>query len=84
MGNENDHAAAGYASFSEFEADLKQSKRKAVRQERKSAAKQGLRVRRLAGPEVTPQQWERFYEFYLNTVDKRWGSAYLKPEFFSM
>jgi predicted N-acyltransferase len=45
-------------------------------------------VRRLSGrsgPDaLTPRHWERFYEFYLNTVDKRWGSAYLTKQFFTM
>jgi predicted N-acyltransferase len=57
-------------------------------QERKSVAKQGLRVRRLTGrtgPDaLQPHHWERFHEFYLNTVDKRWGSAYLTRKFFEM
>lgn len=50
--------------------------------------KQGLRLRRLSGRggrgAPTAAHWERFYEFYLNTVDKRWGSAYLTRRFFEM
>jgi predicted N-acyltransferase len=57
-------------------------------QERKAVQKQGLRVRRLngrTGPDaIHDHHWERFYEFYLNTVDKRWGSAYLTKKFFTM
>jgi uncharacterized protein len=47
-------------------------------------AKQGLTVRRLTGRAITPAHWERFHRFYLNTVDKRWGSAYLTRRFFEM
>lgn len=53
-------------------------------QERKSVAKQGLSVRRLLGSDVTASQWDTFYEFYIATVDKKWGSAYLTREFFHM
>ncbi|WIA34378.1 hypothetical protein OEZ86_012714 [Tetradesmus obliquus] len=74
----------GYSSFEDFLADLKQSKRKSIRQERKSIAKQGLTVRRLPGSEVTAGQWDTFHSFYQATVDKKWGSAYLTREFWHM
>ena len=53
------------------------------KKERKSVAKQGLTLRRLSGRDVTPAMWDTFYSFYLNTVDKRWGSAYLTRDFFA-
>lgn len=41
-------------------------------QERRAVEKQGLRVRRLSGRSgpnaLQPHHWDRFYEFYLNTV----------------
>lgn len=52
-------------------------------QERKAMAAQGLRIRRLSGAAITAQHWDTFYEFYLNTVEKRWGSAYLTRDFFT-
>lgn len=58
----------GYRTFDDFLAALKQSKRKSIRQERKSVAKQGLRVKRLWGHEVAPRVWDAFYEFYINTT----------------
>eukprot|EP00879_Flechtneria_rotunda_P004472 GHRR01004726.1.p1 GENE.GHRR01004726.1~~GHRR01004726.1.p1 ORF type:complete len:470 (+),score=138.13 GHRR01004726.1:91-1500(+) len=72
----------GYYTFEDFLSDLKQSKRKSIRQERKAIAKQGLKVRRLTGSEVTSSMWDTFYSFYLTTVDKKWGSAYLTRDFF--
>jgi Peptidogalycan biosysnthesis/recognition len=57
----------GYTMFDDFLAALKQSKRKSIRQERKSVAKQGLRVRRLRGAEITEDVWDRFFEFYMDT-----------------
>lgn len=59
-----------YASFDGFLADLKQQRRKSIRQERRSVERQGLRVRRLAGRHVTPELWDRFHSFYVSTVDK--------------
>lgn len=53
-------------------------------QERKAIAKQGLTVKRLLGSEVSAELWETFYQFYLTTVDKKWGSAYLQRDFFHM
>ena len=71
-----------YKSFDDFLMTLKQSRRKSIRQERKSIQKQGLRIRRLRGNEVTPELWQLFYEFYLNTIDKHYSSAYLTLDFF--
>lgn len=53
-------------------------------QERKGVAKQGLTVKRLTGREVTPELWDAFHGFYLNTVERRWGSAYLTRDFWHM
>lgn len=72
----------GYSTFEDFLAALKQSKRKSIRQERKSIAKQGLVVRRLTGDAIDEQTWDAFYQFYLDTVDRKWGSAYLTRDFF--
>ena len=45
---------------------------------------QGLRISRLTGRDITPQLWDRFYEFYLCTIEKKWGQAYLTRDFFRM
>ncbi|KXZ42831.1 hypothetical protein GPECTOR_115g325 [Gonium pectorale] len=73
---------AGYGSFDDFLADLKQSKRKSIRQERKSVGRAGLAVHRLPGSALGPAHWDRFHDFYLSTVDRKWGNAYLTREFF--
>ena len=73
----------GYSTWAEFEASLLQKRRKNVRQERKKA-QEGLRIRRLRGSEVTPEMWDTFYEFYCDTVDRKWGQAYLTREFFAL
>ncbi len=72
----------GYQSFDDFLATLKSSKRKMIRKERSKVADQGLKIEALTGDRITPDLWDHFYPFYLSTVDKRWGSAYLTKDFF--
>ncbi|WP_027284635.1 GNAT family N-acetyltransferase [Rubritepida flocculans] len=74
----------GYGSFEDFLAALSARKRKALRRERRSVAESGLVLRTLRGPEVTAAQWQAFHRFYRNTVDARWGSAYLTPRFWPL
>lgn len=72
----------GYDTFNDFLMELRQSKRKSIRQERKCAEKNGLRVYRTYGSEMLPSDWDEFYRFYINTCNKKWGEAYLNREFF--
>jgi predicted N-acyltransferase len=74
-----------YENFEDFEAALQQKRRKAIRQERKKVSNAGLRVQRLSGADVQdPVLWDSFYKFYLNTIDRKWGTAYLTREFFEL
>lgn len=72
-----------YTDFENFLAALSSRKRKAVRRERREA-QAGLTFRTLSGAEITPAVWRRFYDFYLSTVERKWGGAYLTPEFFPL
>lgn len=72
----------GYRDFDDFLATLRSAKRKAIRKERREVERAGLELRTLAGPELTVADLEAFHPFYLATVDKRWGSAYLTRDFF--
>ena len=71
---------AGYRDFQDFLDTLSSRKRKSIRKERERA-REGLELRALTGAEVTPLQWRTFHRFYLSTVDKRWGQAYLSEKF---
>ncbi|MGE4481306.1 GNAT family N-acetyltransferase [Acidocella sp.] len=73
----------GYESFEDFLGALSSRKRKAIRRERREA-QAGLTFRALSGAELTASVWKRFYEFYLSTVERKWGGAYLTPEFFPL
>ena len=39
-------------------------------------------MRRLTGDDITPAHWDAFYDFYLDTASRKWGSPYLNREFF--
>ncbi|VFQ58979.1 unnamed protein product [Cuscuta campestris] len=69
-------------SFDEFLMDMKQSKRKNIRQERKKISAQNLTMKRLRGHEVKAKHWDTFYQFYRSTTNNKWGNAYLTRDFF--
>jgi predicted N-acyltransferase len=73
----------GYGSFEDFLSALSSRKRKAIKRERREA-QDGLTFRTLSGAELTPQVWRQFYRFYTSTTDRKWGGAYLTPEFFPL
>lgn len=72
-----------YGHFDDFLEDLSSRKRKAIRRERREA-QAGLTFKTLHGTEITQTIWAQFYEFYLSTVERKWGGAYLTPEFFPL
>ena len=74
----------GYGDFEAFLGALNARKRKAIRKERREAQASGLEFRILRGPEIGAAHWRAFFEFYLSTVDRKWGSAYLTPAFFPL
>ncbi|KAJ3675494.1 hypothetical protein LUZ60_004536 [Juncus effusus] len=71
-----------YQHFDDFLMDLKQSKRKNIRQERKKIPAQNLKMKRLQGDDITAKHWDSFYSFYRNTTDNKWGRVFLTREFF--
>ena len=75
---------AGYGSFDDFLGALSSRKRKVVRRERRDANACGLDFSALTGADIKERHWDAFYRFYQGTVDRKWGSAYLTREFFSL
>ncbi|MDB2700264.1 GNAT family N-acetyltransferase [Alphaproteobacteria bacterium] len=71
-----------YHSFDDFLDQLKSTKRKAIKKERKKINEYGLTIERLTGDALNVKIWDSFYEFYLSTIDKKWGGAYLTKDFF--
>ncbi len=74
----------GYRSFEDFLAALNSRKRKQIRRERRDALAPGLEIETLTGSVLEPKHWDAFYRFYRNTVDHRWGGAYLTRKFFEL
>lgn len=75
---------AGYGSFEDFLGALSSRKRKQLKRERRDAQSAGLTFRTLRGAEITPRHWAAFHRFYMDTVDRKWGSAYLTPRFWPL
>ncbi|KAK8949051.1 hypothetical protein KSP39_PZI005948 [Platanthera zijinensis] len=71
-----------YTNFDDFLMDMKQSKRKNIRQERKKISAQNIKMKRLRGNEIKAKHWDSFYRFYRNTTDNKWGRAFLTRDFF--
>ena len=74
----------GYRDFDDFLAALNSRKRKAVKNERREALAPGLDIEVLTGSDLKPRHWDAFFEFYLATSDRKWGSAYLNRRFFAL
>jgi predicted N-acyltransferase len=73
----------GYGSFEDFLATLSSDKRKTLRKERMKA-QEGLTFRQITGDDITEQHLDRFFEFYMDTGSRKWGSPYLTRSSFSL
>ena len=72
----------GYTNFVDFLQSLSSRKRKNIRKERASLAAEQVSFEALTGEALKPVHWDAFYEFYLATIDRKWGGAYLTRSFF--
>ncbi|WP_223861363.1 GNAT family N-acetyltransferase [Geminicoccus harenae] len=72
----------GYRDFQDFLGTLRSSKRKMIRKEREAVASSGLVIETLTGAELGETVLDDFWPFYLATVEKRWGNAYLTRDLF--
>ena len=74
----------GYASFDAFVEALSSRKRKTIRRERRDALAPGITVHWLTGSDLTEAVWDAFYQFYMETGSRKWGSPYLTRKFYSL
>ncbi len=74
----------GYETFDDFLGSLASRKRKAIRRERRDAQTQDVDFVWLTGNDITEAHWDRFFDFYLDTGARKWGTPYLNREFFSL
>lgn len=73
---------AGFHHFDDFLSILSHDKRKKIRQERKKVVASGVVCKRIKGADISPEQWDFFYECYENTYIEHRSTPYLTPEFF--
>jgi predicted N-acyltransferase len=73
----------GYKSFDEFLDELSSAKRKNLRKERASVRDAGVSFDWLTGADITEAHWDQFFDFYMDTGSRKWGTPYLTRDFFS-
>ena len=72
-----------YADFEAFLGALSSRKRKLIRRERRDALRNGITIERLTGAAITPEHWDAFFAFYMDTGSRKWGRPYLTRAFFT-
>ncbi len=73
----------GYANFDQFLGELSSAKRKNLRKERASVVAAGVAFDWITGGDITEAHWDVFFEFYMDTGNRKWGRPYLTRDFFS-
>ncbi len=71
-----------YSDFDDFLMVLSHDKRKKIRQERKKVAAAGVVCKRVKGADISPAEWNFFYQCYENTYLEHRSTPYLTPAFF--
>ncbi|WP_319529029.1 GNAT family N-acetyltransferase [uncultured Cohaesibacter sp.] len=73
-----------YETYDDFLAQLSSRKRKNIRKERKTAQSHGLTILHKTGDDLSEADWDAFFNFYMDTGSRKWGSPYLNRQFFSL
>ncbi|MBI1188710.1 MAG: GNAT family N-acetyltransferase [Alphaproteobacteria bacterium] len=73
----------GYRDFQDFLESLSSQKRKNLRKERANAHA-ACEIVTLTGAEITERDWDFFFDCYMDTGSRKWGSPYLNRAFFSL
>jgi len=75
----------GYQSFDDFLDGLSSRKRKNIRKERTAALQEtNIEIEWLTGDQLTEDIWDIFFEFYIDTGSRKWGSPYLTRAFYTL
>lgn len=72
----------GFADFDAFLGELSSKRRKNIKRERRRVIEQDIEFENLSGEEITIGHWDRFYQFYISTIESRGAIPYLTREFF--
>ena len=73
-----------YKHFDDFLAELSAKKRKNLKRERREAVKDDIQIKQITGGDIKEHHWDAFYQFYLDTGARKWGTPYLNRTFFSL
>lgn len=73
-----------YGDFEDFLKALSSKKRRNIKRERRMALEGGVRIEYLSGSEIEEAHWDAFYQFYMDTGSRKWGTPYLTRRFFSL
>ena len=73
----------GVQSFDQWLSLFRAKARKKVLVERKKAQEGVDRIYHLRGSSLKEHHIEKIWEFYCNTIDRKWGSPYLTRSFFN-
>lgn len=74
----------GYHTFDDFLTALSSRKRKNIRKERITALENHIEVEWLSGTDLKEDHWDHYFQFYLDTSNRKWGQPYLNRAFFSL
>jgi hypothetical protein len=74
----------GYRTFDDFLAALASKKRKNLKRERRDALANGITMEWVTGSDLREHHWDAFFDFYMDTGGRKWGTPYLTRAFFSM
>ncbi len=73
-----------YKNFDDFLKALTSRKRKQIKRERREALANNIEVEWITGAEITEHHLDVFFNFYIDTGMKKWGTPYLTRSFFSL
>ena len=73
----------GQRHFDEYLAGLNHEKRKKIKQERRRVLDAGVSFRHARGRDISPQDWDFFYQCYERTYLEHGNRPYLQPAFFA-
>jgi uncharacterized protein len=72
-----------YRSFNDFLEALSSRKRKNIQKERRCTHENHIEIEWVQATEISEDHWDHYFEFYLDTANRKWGRPYLNREFFS-
>ena len=72
-----------FRDFQDVLDAMSSGRRKTLRKEREKA-KEGLVIRHQTGGDLTASHWDAFFDFYLDTGERKWGQPYLNRRFFEL